>query len=551
MSEPVINGLIKSAELATNLSDVLLVLVDSSGIEKEKSRSDRNGRWQITGPGPGESLRFSKTGFVTKTFSNSKIPDIIRLLDDRLIGYQNKLWFQPGENVEVQVHSAFRYKAILYRHGVEKLPVIRILDLSSQIQQVPDGYFVDTGIAWEKSFSYLIPENAKPGLYSLMLENDNQEYFAIPMIVSSPYSKVTGNKLLVLASTTTWQAYNIWGGRSRYLNYEIDNDEQSVKKTATSWVKRLYILLVRMVKKLLPNNAILLIRQFFNTRPEKVEPWMFERLSIRRPFTNCDLEVSDWKEPFINHLAGGEWRILAWLEKTGIDYDIVSCWELEYRPEIMKNHKAILFSTHCEYWSCEMFNNVKKYHEKEKLWIINLAGNTMFRQIEHFKDGSLRFVSSLFNKSCSDETKLIGVRFTDLDYGTCAPYKAMDINHWVFSGTNVDSDNNIFGEQSLNRGVFSTDPQTNTGRPAQGGSLTGNGASGWETDKVSITAPGDFKLVAKGMNPDGGADMVVREPSSDRGGVFSASSIVFGGSLGIDSVCSKVVENVLKKCLKE
>jgi hypothetical protein len=49
------------------------------------------------------------------------------------------------------------------------------------------------------------------------------------------------------------------------------------------------------------------------------------------------------------------------------------------------------------------------------------------------------------------------------------------------------------------------------------------------------------------MNSRGGADMVVREPEGSRGGVFSASSITFTGSLLVDYVCSEITRTVLKK----
>ena len=550
MSESLIKGIIQSAELAELLSGVEIVLMDCDGAEKKRSESDSNGGWQISKPQAGDSLFFSKSGYISKTFTGTQIPEVVRLLDDRLIGYQDKLWFQPGENVSVYVHSSVSYKATLYRHGVKKVPVISFDRLSSSIQQIPDGFFVDSGINWKESFSYSIPVDVKPGLYSILLVDDNQSSFAIPMVVSTPCDNKTNNKLMVLASTSTWQAYNIWGGRSRYLNFEHCESDQQSKKPDTFSFKKLYIQFVRLVKKVLPNKLILLIRYYFNTSPEQALPWMFDRLSIRRPFTNCDLEGDKWDEPFINHLAGGEWRVLAWLERQGIEYNIMSCWELQNKPEMLKGNSALLISTHCEYWSCDMFKVVKQYHESNGLWIINLGGNTMFREIEHYDDGSLRLVSTSFKNSCSDETKLIGVRFTDLDYGTCAPYKAVDANHWVFDGADLNANANIFGENSLNRSISPINKRTNPGRPAQGGGLVGQGASGWETDKLSISAPKDFRLVAKGTNPDGGADMIVREPLSDRGGVFSASSIVFGGSLGVDPVCSKIVENVLSRCLK-
>jgi hypothetical protein len=75
------------------------------------------------------------------------------------------------------------------------------------------------------------------------------------------------------------------------------------------------------------------------------------------------------------------------------------------------------------------------------------------------------------------------------------------------------------------------------------------GASGWETDKLSRQAPKDFVAVAKGLNKHGGADMVVRDPDGTRGGLFSASSVTFSGSLLIDAVCSKILKNVLGRAM--
>ena len=80
---------------------------------------------------------------------------------------------------------------------------------------------MESGLSWVPDVFLLNPPNVKPGLYSLLLESDNQHKFAIPFIVSTPktnYGK--DSKLLVLASTNTWQSYNLWGGRSRYRNFE-------------------------------------------------------------------------------------------------------------------------------------------------------------------------------------------------------------------------------------------------------------------------------------------------------------------------------------------
>jgi hypothetical protein len=106
----------------------------------------------------------------------------------------------------------------------------------------------------------------------------------------------------------------------------------------------------------------------------KADPpsWKFDRLSIRRPFTNCSLEERSPFEPFTNHLAAGEWRLLAWLEREKIDYDMVSGAKLHRRPDLLKHYRAIILSTHCEYWTREMYEGLKFYHENQGLWVLNV-----------------------------------------------------------------------------------------------------------------------------------------------------------------------------------
>jgi hypothetical protein len=107
----------------------------------------------------------------------------------------------------------------------------------------------------------------------------------------------------------------------------------------------------------------------------------------------------------------------------------------------------------------------------------------------------------------------------------------------------------MFGASSLNRNTPKTRSRYDPGRPGLEQGLKGAGASGWEMDKVSDTAPRDVTVIAKGLNSQGGADMVVREMSGKRGGMFSASSVTFSGCLLIDDAASTVVKNVVCKAL--
>lgn len=516
--------------------------INPQGQTIEETYTDKKEHWQLSNFDPGNRVTFDLDGFVSKTYSSGNLPQLVRLLEDKLIGYQKRLWFVPGENVEIFVHAPTAYVAGLYRHGLVKECILDLGLFNAQTQTVPDGYFVETGLDWMMSFTYTIPQDAKPGIYSLLLESAGQEPFAIPMVVSTPKERYGENsKLLVLASTTTWQSYNIWGGRSRYRSFEGKASKDFVDlKSPKHRVKA-------KIAKTFPINLKATIRHILRYWL-KTEAFCYKRLSILRPFTNCDLEENDVFQPFTNHLASGEWRLLAWLESEKIDYDILSGAELHREPDLLKNYKAIILSTHCEYWSREMYEGLKYYHENNGLWILNISGNTMYREIEFFEDGSTRCVSLSFAHSCADETQLVGVRFTEDDLGTCAPYRVIEPDHWAFENSSVKK-NQSFGEVSLNQNTPKEYLRYNPGRPGDSNGLLGIGASGWETDKLSKTAPTDIAIIAKGMNKNGGADMVIREPSLYGGGMFSASSITFSGCLLADSTASNLVRNILSKAL--
>jgi N,N-dimethylformamidase len=540
-----IDVIVTNAELCTPLENVEISIIHSNNNINLMCTTKKDGKWVINNINDIISISFYKKGYVKKIYKTNELPPVVRLLEDKLIGYQDKLWFRPIEKVVAYINSPQDYSAKLFRHGLEKKLILDLGMFKSQYQHVPDGYFVENGLNWNTSLEYTIPSDATDGIYSLMLESDICESFAIPFIVSHDNIKNTSkNKILVLASTNNWQTYNTWGGRSRYRNFESENSNDFIKTYA------LADRIKNKIGKLLPLKLKHNIKKVLK-KPIASEPkWYLKKLSIKRPFTNCSLEDPTVIQPFTNHLAGGEWRLLAWLERENFSYDIISGFELHNNPNALDNYKTIIFNTHCEYWSKNMYNAIKKFHEEETGWILNISGNTMFREVDFFEDGSIRCVSTSFNRSCADETQLIGVRFTMDDYSTCSPYKVIDANNWVFNGLPIKKDM-LFGGISLNQNTHRKTSRYDAGRPGTEFGLEGMGSSGWECDKLSETAPNDIKLIAKGINKHGGADMVIRESKGTRGGMFSASSLVFSGSLLVDYVASTIVKNVIRKATED
>lgn len=538
-------GFVKSASMCLPIKEAEITLTNKKGEELFKTYTNKKGYFKFNNLSDPDSynLLITKQGYCMKVVEDKLQQDIlIRLLEDTIYAFTDKLSYKPGEVVKVFVHSTTSYNCLLIRNGLKREVNLNLGSYPPLHQTVSDGLLVEDGLNWQLAFSFTVPENTRSGLYSILFDADNNlSPYSSTIIISPANNSISKNKkILVLASTNNWQTYNIWGGRSRYRNYENPKNSSLKQKLWILGIRFLPESLKSTVKKILGEKAIISI----NDHPKAFQ---FKKLSLLRPHPNASIYDQDVYSDFTSHLALGEWRILAWLEREGFDYDLISGFELHNNPKILNNYSTFILSTHSEYWSKEMFSALKAYYDKGGAFL-NLSGNSIYREIEFYDDGSLRCISLRFNDTAEDESKLIGVRFDMKGYGTCAPFKVIRSNHWVFTGTDL-KDGDLFAKESLNHNTqnisstFNTDPASSPGMAK----LTGNGGSGWETDKLTATAPHEFIVLAKGTNSRlGGADMVICEIPT-KGLVFSASSITFGGSLLIDGKSSIIIKNILTK----
>ena len=128
------------------------------------------------------------------------------------------------------------------------------------------------------------------------------------------------------------------------------------------------------------------------------------------------------------------------------------------------------------------------------------------------------------------EANLLGVVFTPAGAMTGAPYRVTDAAHWAFEGTGLGQWE-LFGERCLHQ-------------------RCPGGASGHETDKRSGSSPKNVRVLARGINPDGGGAEMVTFDTPSGGAVFSAGSINYVASLPVDEHVSRITENVLRKFLE-
>jgi hypothetical protein len=489
--------------------------------------SSASGAVLVDGLAPGEyEVCLSKPGFGSKRvsmFVDPNRPMNFRLLSDRLLGYAWPKWCRAGDAVQVRVHAVEPYKLELWRYGWRKVPVRSLGWFDNHgprasMQTVPDGHFAENGVGWDSGFGLhrqVIAVPQRSALYYFHLRAESGEFFSFPLVVAParPLAPVA-----VLASTNTWNAYNAFGGRSNY------------------------IMASRMLDTPLVNAKTDLPRYSLDNYGEWKSSTSFEPLSFDRPEPyNHIPEYVECHDPIAGrqacHLAPAEWRLLGWLEREEIAYDLYSEYQLHDGTLDLDGYRVLILSVHPEYWSAEMYERAKRWVFERGGKLLYLAGNGLNCAIQFAHGGTgMRCLNqwpagyeSRFHHRVESEANLLGVVYSDPGAMTSAPYQVVEAGHWVFAGTGLEAGDR-FGTRTLHERC----PE---------------GASGHETDKISPSSPKNVVLLARGLNDDnGGANLVYFETGSG-GAVFSAGSIIYPAALLCDEPVSIITRNVLKRFL--
>lgn len=515
-----------SDEYFVALPDTLLELRSSDG-RRITTRSSASGVIAADVSAGEYEVCLAKTGFGSKRVRvtiQGQIPIQFRLLSDTLLGYAWPKWCQAGEPVQARVHSVEAYKLTLWRYGFAKT-LVRNLGWFGQHapwgdrQTLPDRCFVETGVAWDSGFRKHRPVLSAletSGLYFFHAKTASGRFTSFPLVVA-PARPI--ERIAVLASTNTWNAYNPFGGRSNYL------------------------LASRLADEPLVYPKIDLPTYHQANEDEWKSASSFAPLSFDRPEPfNSVAEAVQSHDPIEGchacHLAPAEWRLLAWLEREGFAYDLYADPHLHDGILNLNAYKILILNTHPEYWSLDMYHTVKKWVFERGGRLVYLGGQGIHAAIDYSSDGTSMVCrnawpvgkESRFQHALESEANLLGVVYTDTGAMTSAPYEVADEKHWFFRGSGLRK-GDIFGRKTLH-------------------SRCGDGASGYATDKVSPNTPSQARILAKGLNPnDGGAHLVCLETPSG-GAVFSAGSITYAGGLLCDPLLSKLTAHVIERFLR-
>jgi hypothetical protein len=421
--------------------------------------------------------------------------------EEPIEGYCWPLSAVPGEIVSFYVSSPSEYSMRLVRFKREgdeneAIPLTIPHAFSAGVQAVPPQPW-QTGCGWATGFRFTIPQSWSSGIYAAECTDAVGRSFRIVFVVK-PHAGVQGD-FAVLANTNTWSAYNAWGGKSKYDG------------------------------------------------PAQV-------LSFFRPNT----ETAPIDDGGMNRRTRAELWVLDWLYSTAYRFDEFTDLDFERGVPGLAGYKGLIITTHPEYWSRRMRDNLEAYLAGGGC-LLYLGGDGMFEEVVLSPDGTIatyypegqfpvREPSYFRNLDPPrPERNLLGVGFRYDNYFTFAPYQVLHADHHLFAGTGV-SNGELIGEEGFNGGASGWELDTSIAGHAPDGTIVG----AWRDDDRG-TPPDNIELLARGTNvgEDGvfGADMTYYETPAG-GFVFSVGSISFGGSLVTDPVLQQIVSNALREAME-
>ena len=208
------------------------------------------------------------------------------------------------------------------------------------------------GCGWPAALEITVGGDWPSGYYAVTVTSDEERADAFFVVRPRPDARAP---ILMVVSTSTWDAYNDWGGPSLY--------------TGGTHVSSECPLAPGFLVKPEPH------RRKMQPLPDREALWFFE-----------------WAEPLgLSVWSGGagwwNWErpFLRWAERSGFDVDVAISSDLDGDPGLLDGHRLFLSVGHDEYWSWGMRDRV----EDSTAGGGNAAffgGNTCFWQIR-FDDG--------------------------------------------------------------------------------------------------------------------------------------------------------------------
>ncbi len=265
--------------------------------------------------------------------------------------YTSEFTYQAGQQVDFHTSTTCsEYDLKIVRDGATPETVYSVKGLSGASFETPEDVSVK-GCGWPVTHSWQIPDNLKDGGYLVFSTSrdesgetiEHQHFFAVTARQNQP----TANTLFVLG-TTTWMAYNNWGGSNHYEGNFKGPDENAMAPILSSqrpWAKG---------QVWLPIGAP---RIPIEVSPEMGAIPRYAALEWANLHGYSKYYVASGWASFERHFA-------VWAENNHYPLDYATQHDLHYRPELLDQYKCVVIVGHDEYWTAEMRNAIDHFVDR-------------------------------------------------------------------------------------------------------------------------------------------------------------------------------------------
>ena len=374
--------------------------------------------------------------------------------------YTDALSYQRGDRVQLHVSTtAHEFDLSVTRDGAEAQVVLERTGLPGQDHPTPEDCSA-LGCGWPVAFEFALPADWRSGGYIVEVRaraRDGQSvahhhFFAL---CSEPDG--SGARILQIAATSTWIAYNDWGGSNHYEGITgPDKDQFSPLLSIARPLSRGFVKLPLGAPRI----------------PLRTPPPM--GAAVRYPHMEWAYANGYSKKYASAGWASYDRHFFRWAEAQGYALDLATQHDLQFRPQILDGYALVVIVGHDEYWSWEMRDAIERYLDGGGR-VARFAGN-FFWQIRLEQEGRVQvcykaryeadplyasarrarttmlWESALVDRPGALTFGLNGARGVYAGWGGCAPRGAGGFtvyrpDHWAFAGTDLYY-GDILGAQS-------------------------------------------------------------------------------------------------------
>lgn len=384
----------------------------------------------------------------------------------QLFCYTDRISYQPGDTIAFHVSTSLaRVRLVLIRDGATEVECHRT-EIDGRFCETPDQASV-TGCGWPVSHHFTIPAAWRSGGYRVHVagETPSGVHLAHDHWFALRAARGKTSRLVQICATSTWAAYNDWGGSNHYEG--ICGPDRNRSAASVSLLRpwsRGFCRLPLGAPRTVPAQV-----------PPLGAPPRYPHMEWAYASGYSKKYASAGWASYDRHFAG-------WAEREGYAPDMATLHDVHLIPDLLDAYDCAVIVGHDEYWSWEMRDAVDRFVARGG-HLVRLGGNFLLQvRLEDEGRRQICYQGRAYDAASADpvlgtkdarrftgywddpivgrpgvETMgLTGLRGVYANVGMCTPRGARGFTvyrpeHWAFAGTDLyygdllGADSRIFG----------------------------------------------------------------------------------------------------------